>query len=120
MEAYPNLCGVCGISDMDVLCVHHIDMVRTNNLISNLVVLCYNCHSIVHKEIKRRFRETEPSKEICHDVVRTMLNTRNAEVKLRNEAGTLQRESVMGTRTEPVEQRPPEGQRVEGETGSGI
>ncbi|MBI4281264.1 HNH endonuclease [Candidatus Uhrbacteria bacterium] len=32
-----------------VLLVHHIDENRKNNVLSNLVWLCRNCHFLVHK-----------------------------------------------------------------------
>jgi 5-methylcytosine-specific restriction endonuclease McrA len=42
-------CGVCNLSDwLDLpitLELHHIDGVNTNHEISNLIVLCPNCHS---------------------------------------------------------------------------
>ena len=41
-------CKSCGTKDERVLCVHHRDKNRSNNGISNLVWLCYNCHHLVH------------------------------------------------------------------------
>ncbi len=45
----PNKCDICGISDKDVLIVHHRDKNRDNNSIKNLQILCANCHLKIHK-----------------------------------------------------------------------
>ena len=43
--AYPHKCYVCGYDDDErILEVHHIDENRNNNDISNLKILCPNCH----------------------------------------------------------------------------
>jgi hypothetical protein len=42
-------CQICGESDKRVLCVHHIDSNRKNNVVTNLAWLCYNCHHLVHR-----------------------------------------------------------------------
>ena len=42
-------CNRCGYSAYpDILGVHHIDRNRDNNDLSNLEVLCPNCHSVEH------------------------------------------------------------------------
>ena len=42
-------CNRCGYNLFtDILQVHHIDRDRKNNELSNLEVLCPNCHSIEH------------------------------------------------------------------------
>lgn len=41
-------CERCGIDDIRVLEVHHIDKNRHNNKSENLRVLCANCHLIEH------------------------------------------------------------------------
>ena len=42
-------CNRCGYNVfIDILQVHHIDRDRKNNELSNLEVLCPNCHSIEH------------------------------------------------------------------------
>ncbi len=43
---YPPLCAHCGFGIIDVLEVAHIDCDRANNAISNLVLLCPNCHKM--------------------------------------------------------------------------
>ena len=43
---YPPLCAHCGFGIKDILEVAHIDCRRTNNAISNLVILCPNCHKM--------------------------------------------------------------------------
>lgn len=45
----PNMCNRCSILDKEVLIVHHIDRNRNNNDISNLEILCANCHMKEHK-----------------------------------------------------------------------
>jgi hypothetical protein len=42
-------CTSCGIVNIKVLVVHHIDRNRQNNNMSNLVWLCRNCHYLVHE-----------------------------------------------------------------------
>lgn len=46
---YGKKCNRCGISDEDVLVVHHKDRDRENNKVDNLEVLCANCHMKEHK-----------------------------------------------------------------------
>lgn len=47
-------CAVCGYSTFqDALVVHHVDMDRKHNQTANLVVLCSNCHAVLHKRIRR-------------------------------------------------------------------
>ncbi len=47
-HVYPHRCAVCGYNNvLDILEVHHIDGNRANNDISNLIILCPNCHRLV-------------------------------------------------------------------------
>jgi hypothetical protein len=46
LEKYPPVCAHCGFGILDVLEVCHIDCVRGNNEISNLVILCPTCHKM--------------------------------------------------------------------------
>lgn len=41
-------CNKCGINDIRVLVVHHINSDRNDNSYSNLETLCANCHHILH------------------------------------------------------------------------
>lgn len=44
-ESYEHECSICGWDDDPrILEVHHIDGDRTNNCLSNLTILCPNCH----------------------------------------------------------------------------
>lgn len=43
-------CVRCGIDDVRVLAVHHIDRNRKNNKLSNLLWLCHNCHHLIHRD----------------------------------------------------------------------
>lgn len=44
---YDPLCAHCGFGIAAVLEVAHIDGDRHNNCISNLVILCPNCHKML-------------------------------------------------------------------------
>ena len=49
-RAYEHKCFDCNYDKVtDILVVHHIDEDRTNNSLSNLVILCPNCHAIRHR-----------------------------------------------------------------------
>ena len=43
-----RICQSCGLDDIRVLDVHHIDHDKSNCELSNLVWLCGNCHFLVH------------------------------------------------------------------------
>lgn len=46
-----NACSECGYSlHPEILGIHHIDGNHDNNTLSNLQVLCPNCHSLKHKK----------------------------------------------------------------------
>ena len=46
-------CKLCGWNEYpEILVIHHRDRNPRNNQPSNLVVLCRNCHSLVHNELK--------------------------------------------------------------------
>jgi hypothetical protein len=49
LRHYGNACTKCGYSNLLALEVHHKDKNRDNNDISNLEVLCCNCHAIEHR-----------------------------------------------------------------------
>ncbi|MDO8435796.1 MAG: HNH endonuclease signature motif containing protein [bacterium] len=44
----PQKCRLCGCEDKRVLIAHHLDGKRNNNIIKNLIWLCFNCHHLVH------------------------------------------------------------------------
>lgn len=48
-RTYKKECAICGINDPDMLEVHHIDFDHLNNDIDNLIILCANHHSKVHR-----------------------------------------------------------------------
>lgn len=53
-------CVCCGYSARtQALVVHHVDMNRVNNSPENLVVLCCNCHAIVHAQIRQALKQSE-------------------------------------------------------------
>lgn len=43
-------CALCGLKDSRVLAVHHLDHNRKNNVLSNLIWLCFNCHHLIHHD----------------------------------------------------------------------
>lgn len=45
-EKYPPICAHCGFGIPEVLEVAHIDGDRDKNDVSNLVILCPNCHKM--------------------------------------------------------------------------
>jgi hypothetical protein len=49
LEFYGKECSICGYDNEHALEVHHIDEDRSNNDITNLKVLCANCHTLTHK-----------------------------------------------------------------------
>ena len=54
---YPPVCAECGIEDLRVLVVHHKDGNRRNNVVSNLKILCSNCHQIEHFEDSQQLED---------------------------------------------------------------
>ncbi len=44
----PEKCLRCGINDVRILAVHHKDKNRQNNILTNLIWLCHNCHFLIH------------------------------------------------------------------------
>jgi hypothetical protein len=42
--------GICEGCGKDGMYIHHLDMGTTNHDIENLVVLCKNCHCLIHSE----------------------------------------------------------------------
>lgn len=49
-ENNPHSCALCDFSEQYALEVHHIDKNRKNNDLSNLIVVCANCHRGIHKK----------------------------------------------------------------------
>lgn len=79
-------CACCGYASyIEALQMHHIDMDRTNNDGKNLIVLCANCHSILHSRIKSKLQSFGQNKR---EGILQELEKLIAEVKARNEAGT--------------------------------
>jgi hypothetical protein len=61
---YPPICACCGFGIPEILEVAHLDGDRTNNEISNLAILCPNCHKmhdidIISTEIIIKMRDAE-------------------------------------------------------------
>lgn len=50
-------CAICGYNKFQqALQVHHKDMNRTNNSKDNLIILCSNCHTVLHKYIIKKLK----------------------------------------------------------------
>jgi len=47
-KRYNNKCVICGKNKSKII-IHHIDGVRKNNTISNLLPICYFCHIGMHR-----------------------------------------------------------------------
>lgn len=47
-RSYLHRCAICGLEEPCCLQIHHIDKDRQNAELSNLVILCANCHLKVH------------------------------------------------------------------------
>lgn len=48
-RTYIHKCAMCGLEEECCLQVHHIDENRENNNVDNLIILCANCHSRIHR-----------------------------------------------------------------------
>ena len=91
-----DVCEICGFADdQDALVVHHKDMDRTNNDISNLAIICANCHMVLHKMIK----QMQKTEQVTATAIFELCKER-AELKERNEAGKADKL----TRTEGCEE----------------
>lgn len=54
LDELPLKCNRCGYDTFtEILQVHHKDKNRTNSSLSNLEVLCPNCHAIEHRTIEK-------------------------------------------------------------------
>jgi len=51
LRTFENKCFVCGYDKVQVLEVHHKNKDRSDNEISNLIILCRNCHGEVHFDL---------------------------------------------------------------------
>lgn len=48
-------CAMCRLDAPGILQIHHIDEDAFNPQLSNLILLCPNCHASAHLKPKRRF-----------------------------------------------------------------
>ncbi len=42
------ICKLCKCNDLRILCAHHLDKNKRNNVIENLIWVCHNCHYLIH------------------------------------------------------------------------
>lgn len=47
-RTYEHKCAICNFDKVHALEVHHIDGNRNNDDINNLIIICANCHSLIH------------------------------------------------------------------------
>lgn len=50
-KIYEKKCYDCGIEDIRIIVIHHIDGNRKNGKINNLIPVCHNCHCLRHIEL---------------------------------------------------------------------
>lgn len=46
---YKHKCSICGLEEECCLQIHHIDEDRSNDAPDNLIIVCANCHSRIHR-----------------------------------------------------------------------
>lgn len=82
----PAVCEICGYcTHTEAIQVHHIDADRSNNADDNLVVICSNCHSIIHTRARKHMSTYADKKEgIISEFYTLQQELTNAEVKDRN------------------------------------
>lgn len=49
-----EICALCKLKDKRILAVHHVDHNHKNNVLSNLIWLCHNCHFLTHHYFKEK------------------------------------------------------------------
>jgi 5-methylcytosine-specific restriction endonuclease McrA len=56
-ERDENMCQCCGCVEdkqrTNKLCIHHLDVNKLNNSLSNLITLCTQCHSSLHHKYSK-------------------------------------------------------------------
>lgn len=63
---YKSFCAVCNCNDPDVLEVHHIDLNHKNNDLNNLIILCANHHSKVHRGNLKITKEIKNNRQLLN------------------------------------------------------
>lgn len=64
-RSYPHECEICGYSEFeDILEVHHIDEDRSNNNLSNLIILCPNCHKLITLKLFTIQRDNDSTRRL--------------------------------------------------------
>lgn len=64
-RTYKAKCTMCGLNEECCLQVHHIDEDRKNDDVNNLIILCANCHSRVHRGGYRITEEVIKNRELA-------------------------------------------------------
>ena len=68
-----RVCGLCGYSKFEILQIHHKDRNRQNNDLTNLELICPNCHFEEHYFEKSWLKEILPNSSIWRRVGRTAM-----------------------------------------------
>lgn len=104
-EAYGHVCQFCGSENRRTLIIHHIDTNRGNNKLSNLAVLCNDCHIDVHRLYTTMFVQGEPSAKTAREAFNKYKN------KSSGKQSTKGRSKISEKSGEPSEEAiRPEGQ----------
>lgn len=63
-RTYVHKCAICNLDEECCLEVHHIDENRDNDNPDNLIILCANCHSRIHRGGLKITEEVKNKREI--------------------------------------------------------
>ena len=82
MNKLENACAICGLMSTWnnkplILQLDHIDGNTQNNIISNLRLLCPNCHSQTHTYAGKNINGKNPARRICYDNLENIIKTHN-------------------------------------------
>lgn len=88
LRTYPNRCEICGYDKYkEILEVHHIDEDRTNNNLTNLIVLCPNCHKLVTLSLFTIDRSSFPATLIKVDDPAKVRKQKDKKIKSKSKGG---------------------------------
>ena len=73
LTIHRNKCDLCGYDNRDALEIHHINGYHSDNNISNIAVLCGNCHTLTTKR-KIGFEQPCHIKEVSTDKLKPELD----------------------------------------------
>ena len=84
-----DACAICGARGIQILTVHHIDGISTNNTYDNQIVLCHNCHHRHHQG--KGLSELQIRDRKCHLIEKTLTTYGLSALKIadRNSFGVV-------------------------------